>query len=356
MKRVFLCIAAFMALCAGRAFAGEPQYLHVDMHSSLLSTFWGQDVSIDAHVLLPDSYYKEPQRKYPIFYWIQGFGGTGQINTGQELAWQRPMRDLHVQYIVVLLNGMFNGGHQEFADSANNGPWGAALTQEFIPMTEAHFRAIGTSQTRFVGGHSSGGWSALWLQITYPDLFGAEWSLAPDPVDFRNFTGPDLTRTPPQNFFHDDSGRQYSIGGVPLRGFVVGPGWERRQFDSFDSVFSPRGDGGKPLPLFDRKTGAIDPVVAQYWETHYDIDRLLRDRWGTLGPKLQHKLHVIVGTEDQFDLEPPVGLLKADLQRLGSDAEIDFAAGCNHFSIMNWNGGAIRYILNEANSLLPRGV
>jgi hypothetical protein len=97
------------------------------MRSAALSEFWGQPVSIDAHILLPDSYYKESQRRYPIIYWIQGFGGRGQIDLARELQWQKPMRAQHVEYIIVFLNGMFNQGHQEFADSANNGPWGTAL-------------------------------------------------------------------------------------------------------------------------------------------------------------------------------------------------------------------------------------
>jgi pimeloyl-ACP methyl ester carboxylesterase len=353
MKRAFIILATFWFACIGAALADQSQYVDVHMRSSLLSGFWGRDISIEAHILLPDSYYKEPQKRYPVLYWIQGFDGTGQLDLRNELVWQTPMRALHQEYILILLNGMFNGGHQEFADSANNGPWGSAPTQVFIPATDAHFRTVGTPETRFVGGHSSGGWSALWLQITYPDLFGGEWSISPDPVDFRDFTGPDLTQTPLHNFFQDDSGHQYVIDGTPLKGFVNGPGWEHRQFESFDSVFSPRGSDGKPLPLFDRRTGIINAAVAKYWEEHYDIARILRDNWSILGPKLRRKIHVIVGTKDQFGLEPPVVMLQKELQGLGSDAEFDYAEDCNHFTVFNWSGGAIRYIIREADSMLP---
>ena len=224
MKRVFWATLLVTLVCAGCARANEPQYLDVSMRSAALTQFWGQPISIDAHVLLPDSYYKEPERHYPILYWIQGFGGVGTIDLSDELQFQRPMRKLHREFIVVLLNGMFNGGHQEFADSANNGPWGTALTTEFIPQIETHFRAIGTSQTRFVAGHSSGGWSALWLQITYPALFGAEWSLSPDPVDFRDFTGPNLTLEPPQNFFKDAAGHDYESRWSGAAAICRGPG------------------------------------------------------------------------------------------------------------------------------------
>lgn len=352
MRRVFLALLAVWVFGAVPARSDEPQYLHVQMRSAVLSQFWGQPVSVDAHILLPDSYYKEPQRRYPIMYWIQGFGGTGQVDMAGALQWQRPMRALNEQYIIVFLNGMFNGGHQEFADSANNGPWGTALTTEFIPQTESRFRAFGTPQTRFVAGHSSGGWSALWLQVSYPDLFGGEWSISPDPVDFRDFIGPDLTRTPPQNFFQDDAGRAYRMGGVSLRSFVTGPGWEQRQFESFDAVFSPAEPNGHPEELFNRKTGVIDPTVAAYWESHYDIAAILRRNWPVLGPKLRGKLHLIVGTSDQFDLEPPVVLLQKELQGLQSDAEIDYAPNADHFTVFDWNGGVIRYIVTEATALL----
>ena len=335
---------------AAPSHAGEAQYLHVAMRSSVLTQFWGQPVSVEAHVLLPDSFYKEPQKRYPIFYWIQGFGGDGQIDLNNELSWQRPMRRLHTEFIVVFLNGMFNDGHQEFADSANNGPWGTALTTEFIPETEKRFRAMATAETRFVGGNSSGGWSALWLQVSYPNVFGGEWSLAPDPVDFRDFTGPDLTRVPPQNFFKDDAGHAYRLDGEPLSDFVVGPSWKRHQFESFDAVFSPRGTDDKPEPLFNRQTGVIDPTVARYWEQHYDIAAIMRENWHTLGLQLRHKLHIIVGTRDQFRLDGPVTLLQKELRGLGSDAEIDFAPGANHFTVFDWNGGAIDYIIKEAAS------
>jgi S-formylglutathione hydrolase FrmB len=341
----------------GRAEArsNEPQYLSVHMRSALLSDFWNETISVEAHILLPDSFYKEPERRYPIIYWIQGFDGLGTIGMHTELEWQRPMRGLHQQFIVVLLNGMFHEGHTVFADSANYGPWGEALTTEFIPATEEHFRAIGTPATRFVGGHSSGGWSALWLQITYPEVFGGEWSISPDPVDFRDFTGPDLTKSPAQNFFKDDEGHDYSLDGEDLRYFVVGPGWKHRQFESFEAVFSPRRPDGRPMPLFDRRTGVIDPKVAAYWETHYDIARILRKNWPELAPKLKNKLHIVVGSDDQFGLNRSVALLKTQLDGLGSDALIDYVKGANHFTVFRWHGDAFSEIIREAAASMPSG-
>ncbi len=99
-------VAAGLAL-GGYGVAGESEYLHVRMQSELLSKFWGQPVTIDANILLPDSYYKEPSRRYPVMYFVQGFDGYGDPNTAETLAWQTPMRDMHEEFILIFLDGMF---------------------------------------------------------------------------------------------------------------------------------------------------------------------------------------------------------------------------------------------------------
>ena len=43
-------------------------------------------------------------------------------------------------------------GTHEFADSVNNGPWGAALTTEFIPHLESKYRMDAKSNGRFLQG------------------------------------------------------------------------------------------------------------------------------------------------------------------------------------------------------------
>jgi pimeloyl-ACP methyl ester carboxylesterase len=195
-----------------------------------------------------------------------------------------------------------------------------------------------------VSGHSSGGWSALWLQITYPAVFGGEWSISPDPVDFRDFMGNDLTVATPHNFYSTP----YKMLGMPMSRFVGYADWSRRQFVSFESVFGPTDAKLNPLPLFDRTTGAVDPAVARYWEQHYDIATILREHWAALGPLLHGKIHIFVGGSDNFHLDAPVALLKSELTQLGSDAEIEIVPGANHWTIFDANHSIRRYIVQEA--------
>lgn len=364
--------AALLCAFCTAANADEPQLFSVAFRSTLLSNFVHRPVDIGALVLLPDSYYKHRDRRYPAIYVVPAFEESDQVSEFRELRWQLPMRQLGTDFVIVFLQGMvsIHGEmvHTEFADSPNSGPWGAALTTEFIPATEAHFRTIASGQARFLFGHSSGGWSVLWLQITYPDMFNGAWALSPDPVDFHDFLGPDLTK-PGQNFYRDSAGREYRIcrsGGTDLttlqsfvlgwQGCNLGPArlrdtrqkpWPERQMDTYDDVFSPARPDGTPAKLFDRKTGVIDPAVAHYWEEHYDITGIIVKRWNVLRPLLAGKLHVFVGADDTFHLEGPVMLMRNALTKLGSDAELGIAPDADHWQVYDYHGGLIEYALRE---------
>jgi hypothetical protein len=231
-------------------------------------------------------------------------------------------------------------GHHVFADSANNGPRGQSLVEEFLPAFDQQFRSIPKPTARFVTGHSSGGWSSLWIQVTYPEHFGGVWSTAPDPVDFREFQRINLY-APDENMYSSTDGKPRPLarigGQVRLwyKGFAdmewaLGPGG---QLHSFEAVFSPRGEDGKPQLVWDRETGKVFTDVAKTW-SKYDIRLILESSWKDLEPKLRGKLHVFMGDQDTFYLEGSTVLLKQSLAQLGSDARIEIMAGRDHFNLL----------------------
>jgi S-formylglutathione hydrolase FrmB len=326
----------------------------INFESPMLSAFWGRPVIMEASVILPPGYDKSKTQKYPTVYGVSGYGGThysalrGAANVAKSMT-----EGKLPEMIYVYLEAHCSLGHHVFADSANNGPWGTALEKEFIPYLEKQFRMDARPSGRFLTGHSSGGWSTLWIMITHPDFFGGTWSTSPDPVDFRSFTGPDLTRDPPVNAYHDAAGKPYPLvrrNGKELMSLEQYARQERvfgyygGQFASFEAVFSPKGPDGQPMPLFDRDTGKIDGYVQDFW-AKYDISRVLRANWKTLGPKLKGKLHIICGTADTFHLDEPLRLLEGELKKLGSDAKIEFLEGRTHFDL--YQGGLSERIAKE---------
>ncbi|HEX5305093.1 MAG TPA: enterochelin esterase, partial [Dyella sp.] len=105
------------------------------------------------------------------------------------------------------------------------------------------------------------------------------------------------------------------------------------QMASFEWVFSPRGADGRPLPMFDRDTGDVDPAVVDYWRDHYDIAYRLQHQWPRLKGDLDGKIHLYVGTADTFYLDGAAHKLKAVLDGLGAKSEFRFIPGRSHFDL-----------------------
>lgn len=313
----------------------------VRIQSKLLSDFHGREVFENAMVVLPASYDSQDNRRYPVYYDITGFGGTLSQLKRRWSRGQSPAAPEHAEFIRVYLTGQCKWGHHVYANSATNGPRGDALTQEMIPEIDRRFRTIDRSTARFVGGHSSGGWSSLWLQVAYPDFFGGVWSTSPDPVDFRNWQGTNLYAKS-ANVYVDEAGQKRPLArfGNRIMAYyqdftqmddVLGRGGQIR---SFDAVFSPKMDNGQPAYCWDRKTGLVDTKVLEHWKK-YDISLILKNNWPTLGPKLKSKIHVMMGDKDTFYLEGATIKLGERMKELGSDAVIELFPGKDHSNILS---------------------
>jgi S-formylglutathione hydrolase FrmB len=318
--------------------AAKPHVRSLDLVSTKLSAFWGRPIHMRGWVVLPPGY-ETGTKRYPVAYSTHGFGGNLRNSLGSAAAISASMEKGEAPPMLwVFLDESSATGTHEFADSVNNGPWGAALTTELIPAVDRDYRTDSTPAARFLTGHSSGGWAALWLQVRYPAMFGGSWPTAPDSSDFRDFTGADLY-APQANVYRRADGSPIPLvrkDGKVLATFeqfarleeVIGP--YGGQMASFEWVFSPRGADGRPLPMFDRRTGAVDAKVAAYWREHYDISHRIVSRWETLKPDLDGKVHLIVGTADTFYLDGAARKLEQAMRSVGAKTDFRYLPGRTH--------------------------
>ncbi len=324
-----------------RTFPEETWRKEFIVRSRLLSNLFGRDVSLSAAVVLPAGYETEKTRRYPTIFTVPGFSGTHYPSRSRFEPMLPEPTEGGVDFVRVVLDPSCPLGHHAFADSANNGPVGEALVTEFLPAFDRTYRSVADPRARFLTGHSSGGWSTLWLQVTYPDRFGGTWSTSPDPVDFRDFQRIDLYH-PGENMYFDRTGQKRPLARIGQRVVLTFPGFARmedvlgpgEQLHSFEAVFSPRGGDGHPQLLWDRSTGAIHPEVAHAWEK-YDIRLLLERNWKMLGPKLAGKIHVFMGSDDTFYLDGATRLLQQSLAKLGSDAVVEIHPDKNHSTLLD---------------------
>ena len=311
----------------------ETQYVkELKVKSALLSNFNHRPITVDAAVILPKQYFTEPNRKFPVRFTISGYGGDYYRYSGSPNP--APAMDT-TAVIVVYLDGSCRLGHSVYANSDNNGPWGDALTTELIPQLETTYRCNGA---RLLSGHSSGGWTVLWLQTHYPKVFDACWSSSPDPVDFRSFQRVNLYEH--QNMFYgkDSTLNQtgtidgffpwFSMRDIYMMEHVI---YRGEQMRSFDAVFSEKGSNGEPKWILNYQTGEIDTAVFEHWK-NYDISLYLRNNWDKIKSDLDGKVRVTVGEQDNFLLNYAVKLLDGEMKKLNSSFEFGYYQG-DHFTV-----------------------
>jgi S-formylglutathione hydrolase FrmB len=326
---------------------------YLKIPSQLLSEFHGRPIYLRAGVILPREFARHPDRKYPLLVHIGGyasrFSDVAQMMSPGSSFHADWMAEDSPEMILVHLDGAGPLGDPYQIDSANHGPFGAAVTRELLPYVEQHFRGIGRAHARFLDGGSTGGWVALALQVFYPDYFNGAWSFCPDSVDFRSFQ---LV-----NIYQDDNAyiNQHGFerpGARDVTGDVRytmrhecqvenvlgrGDSWTLSggQWGAWNATYGARGHDGLPVPLWDPRTGVIDRKAAEHWKK-YDLRRVLEAKWAELGPKLKGKLHIWVGEADDYFLNNAVHHLDnfLSLAEPPYEGSITFGPGQGHC----WSG------------------
>ncbi len=309
----------------------------VEKTSPMLSEFFDRDIQHGACVIVPDDYDPKREEPYPVMYWIGGYGSDHR--GGRMMKAYFTSSDFDDQVCRVVLNAQTYLGHHVFADSENNGPRMTALLEEFIPYLEKEYNLGGSGNNRFLAGHSSGGWAALWLQVQNPDFFNGAWALAPDPLDFHYFQTVDLYEEG-ANMFVDSEGNERPLGRMGTTPVLFTRGFtamddvlkDGGQMASFEAVFSPKGSDGRPAQMFNHETGVVNPEVVEHWKK-YDIRQLLENNWDAIAPKLKNKINIIAGGLDTFYLEKPVIELKTFFLEHGFDSNIEVLENGDHGSV-----------------------
>jgi hypothetical protein len=323
--------------------------------SKRVSAFWNHEMPLGAVVLLPKDYARNSARRYPVVYTVGHFSqrapfgftfeGCDVPESAEAKAARlvRSAREPGCEFQRAWTSGtvppfiaVFIQHPTPFYDdsyvlnSANNGPYGDAITQELIPEIDRRYRTIASSHARLLTGGSTGGWDVLALQIHYPDVFGGAWSLYPDQVDFRNYQFGDIYRDANAFEMRDRAwlAREIPSSRTPegmteltmreenqAELVIATKGRSGGQWDGWQAAWAPVGADGYPKPLWDKRTGVIDHTVAVAMrDKGYDLRDYLERNWATVGPRLVGKLHIAVGDMDNYFLNLGVYRLEAFLE------------------------------------------
>lgn len=352
---------------------------HIKFKSEKLSAFWGRDIYLGAHILLPKNFDKHPEAKYPLMifhgHFPSDFGGFRTTPPDKDLEpdysdrfkvdgyniiqqeeaysfykrWNEP--DFPRFLIIEIQHPTPYYDDSYAVNSDSQGPYGDAITHELIPYIEKEFRGIGEGWSRFLYGGSTGGWEALAVQVKYPDEYNGCFAACPDPIDFTSYCLTNIYEDKNAYFYESDfkilevpSHRDY-LGQITstvkqdnqLELVLGDKSRSGQQYDIWEATYSPQADDGYPQRIWDKQTGDINPEVANYWKENYDLRHILERDWDKLGEKLKGKIHIYCGDMDNYYLNNAVYSMESFLESTSDpyyDGEVDYGDKAEHC----WNG------------------
>jgi S-formylglutathione hydrolase FrmB len=215
MKRFALVVA--LAAC-GPSKAPPPEQsssgsgsVPVSTHTQAV-TFHTDALGVDKQFILylPASYASSPDKHYPVFYYLNGLGGS-------ELGWTKgghldaAADVMKLEAIIVMPDGddsfyidsakpgdydacrkdgtgLFNAMEDRATECVRTRNYETYITKDLVAYVDAHYRTITTRDGRGIAGLSMGGFGALELAGRHPDLYAATASHSG--VDSLLYVGP----------------------------------------------------------------------------------------------------------------------------------------------------------------------
>jgi len=125
----------------------------------------------------PPQYEREPERRFPVAYFLHGSGGTESSDAGLAGNVHAAVAAGIIPPIIyVFPNGGKQSGYRDWPDGRVKSE--TLIIKELIPYIDAHFRTRPEPQSRAVCGFSMGGGGAMRFALKYPELFGTAGSFA----------------------------------------------------------------------------------------------------------------------------------------------------------------------------------
>ncbi len=353
---------------------------HIRIQSDKLTKFWGRPMYLQANVLLPHGFDENSEMEYPLMVFHGHFPKTfrgfrtapptakaddGIYNerfriNGYEYVQQKEAYDLYQKWIspdfprflaIEIQHPTPYYDDSYAVNSANQGPYGDAITYELIPEVERLFNGVGEGWGRFLYGGSTGGWEALAVQVFYPKEYNGCFAACPDPIDFRAYCAVNLYEDENAYYLDGDYNQTQrparrdgkgmisaTIKETNHRELVLGTNSRSGdQWDIWQAVYSPMGEDGYPRPIWDKMTGLIDKEVVNYWKENYDLRYIMERDWKTLGPELEGKVNIYCGDMDNYYLNNAVVLTEQFLKTTSNfdqGGELTYGDGDEHC----WNG------------------
>jgi len=149
---------------------------------SLEGNLEGDSPDRDVIVYLPVSYTKNRNQRYPVLYFLHGYGAHAESYTN--VMWASDAADKTAaagtskEMIIVFPDSYTRYDGSMYSNSPTTGNWETFLTEDLVSYIDSHYRTIASRESRGLAGHSMGGYGTLRLAMKYPELYAAIYPMS----------------------------------------------------------------------------------------------------------------------------------------------------------------------------------
>lgn len=188
LRKSLIACAALLAASAAQAQnitapeAPVPEGITVEsplVHgASLEGNLEGNSAEREVMVVLPPSYGKEPNRRYPVVYYLHGFAISGHnfynfMRVPEAVAANAAQGR---EFIVVVPDTLTKMGGSMYSDSVTTGNFRRFVAKDLVAYIDSHYRTIADRGGRGLAGHSMGGYGTWVTGMSYPESFDSLWA------------------------------------------------------------------------------------------------------------------------------------------------------------------------------------
>jgi enterochelin esterase-like enzyme len=146
---------------------------------SLEGNPWGDPTERPLVVYLPPGY-DHTKARFPVLYFLHGFTGSakGWLNVGPFAPTVPERLDALIAagqappFIGAFPDGWTSLGGSQWSNSAGLGRYADYVVRDVVAEVDQHYRTVAAPRARGLIGKSSGGYGALQIGTTHPDVFG----------------------------------------------------------------------------------------------------------------------------------------------------------------------------------------
>ena len=246
----------------------------------------GNSADREAMVVLPPSYGKEKNRRYPVVYYLHGFAIDGRnfynfMHVPEAVAKNAAAGR---EFIVVVPDTLTKMGGSMYSSSVTTGDFQQFVAKDLVAYIDSHYRTIAKPAGRGLAGHSMGGYGVWTIGMRQPGVFNAIYAQSACCGLPRTETVESATK----------------MAAVPYAE-VDKSGFGMRAGLASMVAWSPNPKNPPYFADFPIKDGAIDPLVIAEWANNSPLAMIPSHVWAL---KSYKAIGSDVGTKD--------GLIKDD--------------------------------------------